>query len=324
MATSVFSRPSTVLFIISVSVLASSCGSDGSSRCSECRTVTVNGTVRSYLLHVPSTFQANAGALVVVLHGSGGSGEKIESYTRMSLKADSAGFAVAYPDALVAAGAGKTEWHNYFDDFMWGAPSSVPPDDVAFMRALITAVSAEIHPDLKRIYFAGLSNGALFAYRIGIEMSDVVAAIGIVEGTLYGFGGSLQGMPPAKAPVSVLVLHGDADQTIPYCGGIFIASQDITLNYWIQTPANACTTVNSSTLLCDSLGNIAPIDEKHATGCNGGAEVTFYRLIGGIHAWQSVPMNIAGQSPYNPALDSTTGVVTNDMLWNFFAAHPKP
>ena len=240
----------------------------------------------------------------------------------MSAKADSAGFAVAYPDALVAAQAGKSEWHNYFDDQIW-TPHS-PPDDVAFMRALVSAVSAEIHPNPKKVYFAGLSNGALFAYRIGIEMSDVVAAIGIVEGTLYGFGGNPQGIPPAKGPVSVLILHGDADQTIPYCGGMFIASQDVTLNYWIHTPANACTTVNSSTPLCDSLGNIQSIDEKHATGCSGGAEIVLYKLIGGTHTWYSVPMNTAGQVPFNSALDSSTGVVTNDILWSFFATHPKP
>lgn len=319
----------TILFVISVSLMTSSCGTDKSSSdsatdpaCSECRTVTVNGTHRSYLLHVPGKFQTNSSALVIVLHGSGGSGAGIYSYSLMNNKADSAGFAVAYPDALVAPEAGMTEWHNYFDDLIW-APST-PPDDVAFMRALVNAVSAEIHHDPKKVYFTGHSNGALFAYRVGIEMSDVVAAIGIVEGTLYGFGGSLQSMPPAIGPVSVLVLHGDADKTIPYCGGIWIASQEMSLNYWIDTPANSCTTVDSSTPLCDSLGNIRPISEKHATGCNGVAEVTFYRLIGGTHAWQSVPMNIAGQAPYNPAFDSSTGLVTDDILWNFFAAHPKP
>jgi polyhydroxybutyrate depolymerase len=326
MTNRVFSSLSTAFVVICISLLTSSCGSSSSSSgtfvCSECRTLTVNGTTRSYVLHVPSTYHPNVGALVVVLHGSGGSGAKIEGYSQMSTKADSAGFAVAYPDALVAPQAGITEWHNYFDDLMW-LPGN-PPDDVAFMRALVSAVSAEIHPDPKKVYFSGHSNGALLAYRIGIEMSDVVAGIGIVEGTLYGFGGNLQGMPPAQGPLSVLVLHGDADQSIPYCGGPWIASQETTLNYWITTPANSCTSVDSSTLLCDPLGNIGPINEKHATNCHNGAEVTFYRLIGGSHAWQTVPMNVSGHAPYNPAFDMTTGVVTDDILWNFFAAHPKP
>jgi len=34
-------------------------------------------------------------------------------------------------------------------------------------------------------------------------------------------------------------------------------------------------------------------------------------------------MNDPKQVPYNPALDSTVGVTTNDLIWNFFASHPK-
>jgi poly(3-hydroxybutyrate) depolymerase len=53
-------------------------------------------------------------------------------------------------------------------------------------------------------------------------------------------------------------------------------------------------------------------------------EVRFYRLTGGTHEWYLTPMNVAGQIPYNPDFDSTTGITTNDILWSFFAAHPKP
>jgi hypothetical protein len=35
-------------------------------------------------------------------------------------------------------------------------------------------------------------------------------------------------------------------------------------------------------------------------------------------------MNDPAQIPYNPAFDSTVGVTTDDLIWNFFAAHPKP
>jgi hypothetical protein len=34
-------------------------------------------------------------------------------------------------------------------------------------------------------------------------------------------------------------------------------------------------------------------------------------------------MNIPGQSPFNPDFDATTGVTTDEILWNFFASHPK-
>jgi hypothetical protein len=35
-------------------------------------------------------------------------------------------------------------------------------------------------------------------------------------------------------------------------------------------------------------------------------------------------MNVAGQTPFNPAFNSTTGLTTDDIIWNFFASHPKP
>lgn len=322
-----------------ITLLITSCGSNNSSttstfstpptpsvscsaKSSECRDVVVNGTSRFYALHVPANFVANSGALVVMLHGSGGNGFQMENGIGMNIRANLTGFAVAYPDGLVAPLAGETEWHNYFDDGIW-APQT-PPDDIDFMRALVNAVMAEIHPDPKKVYFAGISNGGLFAYRVGIEMPDVVAGIGIVEGTLYGFNGNVQGIPEARAPVSVLIFHGDADTTIPYCETPQIASQEQTFNYWSHTAANQCTTLDSSAPLCDAAGNITSLVEKDATGCGGGVEVKFYRLVGGAHRWYSLPMNVPGQAPYNPDFDSTTGVTTNDILWNFFAAHSKP
>jgi hypothetical protein len=38
-----------------------------------------------------------------------------------------------------------------------------------------------------------------------------------------------------------------------------------------------------------------------------------------------VPLNgVVLPAPYNPHLNATTGVTTNDVIWNFFASHPKP
>ena len=315
-------------------LLAGSCGGSGAGNPANqpaaclavtgdpsCQTLTSGGAPRAFLLHVPANFQANSSGLVVVLHGSTGSGAQIASYSQMSQKADQSAFAVAYPYALVASPQAGSEWNNYFDAGIWASPA---PDDVAFLRQLVGTLQAQIHPNPKKIYFAGFSNGGLMAYRVGIEMPDVVAAVGIVEGSLFGFGGNTQGVPAAAAPVSVVILHGDNDGTIPYCGSSGLATQETTFNYWSQTPANSCSTLDSAAPLCDAQGNITPLGEKEAAGCHSGAEVRFYKLIGGQHAWNSGPMNVAAQVPYNPAFDSTTGFTTNDILWNFFSAHPKP
>lgn len=313
-----------VLLLVSVSLSQLSCGAGSSSNgggvgCNAqqgttCQSLTINGVTRTYLLHVLSNFQKGSSPLVIVLHGSGGNGLGMEIGTGFSKLADQSGFVVAYPDGLLESSDGQTDWAYFFNDFT---------DDVGFFRQLINALQASLRPDPKRIYVTGLSSGALMSHRLGVQLSDLVAAIGVVEGTLF-LKGNPPLVPPAVAPVSVLILHGDQDNTVLYCGTPFDASQEQSFNYWTGTSADKCSSLDTTAPLCDSRGNISALVEKDATNCSGNAEVKFYKLIGGIHTWYTVPMDVSGQVPFNPDFNSTTGVKTRDILWNFFASHFKP
>ena len=279
-----------------------------------CESLSVGGVTRTYLLHVPANFQKNTSGLVFVLHGSAGSGISMENLTGFSDLADQDGFAVVYPDGLVNPSTGQSDWAYYFNDFT---------DDVGFFRQLITTLQASVAPDPKRIYVTGHSAGGFMAHRLGVELSTQIAAIGVVEGAIAS-GGDVSTVPAAAGPVSVLILHGDQDQTVQYCGSHVDASQEDTFNYWTGASANSCSTFDTLSTLCDAQGNITTISEKDAISCNGHAEVEFYKLIGGTHAWNTGPMNVSGQVPYNPDFDATTGITTDDILWNFFTSHPKP
>src|SRR5262249_6692061 len=98
----------------------------------ECQTLTSIQPARAYLLHVPASFRTSASGLVIALHGSGESGALFRSRSQLSEKADQAGFAVAYPYALLSPGAGITEWNELFNNSFGGNP----PDDVGFLREL--------------------------------------------------------------------------------------------------------------------------------------------------------------------------------------------
>ena len=278
-----------------------------------CESLLSNGVTRTYLLHVPSNFQKGAGALVIVLHGTASTGLAIESTTKFSTLADQDGFAVAYPDGTVDSTTGQTDWAYFFNDFT---------DDVGFFRQLIGALQTSVGPDPKKIYVTGHSAGAFMSHRLGVELSDLVAGIGAVEGAISS-SDTPTPVPAALGPVSVLMLHGDQDQTVMYCGSHLDASQDESFNYWSGSSANSCSTVDVQSALCDLQGNASPVVEKKASSCSGSTEVQFYKLIGGDHSWTTAPMNVQGQEPYNPAFDSTTGITTSEILWNFFAAHPK-
>jgi polyhydroxybutyrate depolymerase len=278
-----------------------------------CQSLTIGGVTRTYLLHVPSNFQRNTGALVIVLHGSGTNGLAMETLTGFSTLADQDGFAVVYPDGLVNAGTAQTDWAYFFNDFN---------DDVSFFRQLISSLQSSVGPNPKRIFVTGHSAGGFMAHRLGVQLSDLVAAVGVVEGAISS-NANPPPVPSALGPVSVLMLHGDQDNTVLYCGSRLDASQEETFNYWSGASANQCSTVDTPLPLCDAQGNITVAVEKDATSCSGSAEVKFYKLIGGAHAWNTGPMNDPGGIPYNPGFDSTTGITTTTILWNFFATHPK-
>jgi polyhydroxybutyrate depolymerase len=281
----------------------------------ECQTLSSVQPARAYLLHVPGNFRPNSSGLVIALHGSNGSGAMFRSRSLLSAKADQAGFAVAYPYALLAPGAGITEWNEFFNNSFAGNP----PDDVGFLRQLIGALQAQLHPDPRRIYVTGFSNGGFMTHRAGIQLSDLVAAIAVVEGSVVS-PGSIQGVPAPLGPVSVLMLHGDQDSTVPYCGGQAYASQEQSFNYW--SAANRCSTTDTTAPLCDAQG-ITSVAAKNASGCAQGTEVKFYKLVGGEHDWYTVPMNAPGNSPFNPNFDARSGETTDDIVWNFFATHQK-
>jgi len=137
--------------------------------------IVINGSTRTYALHVPVGFQPTVGAVVVALHGAGDNGPGFER-SRLSAKADQAGFAVVYPDGLVNPRLNATDWQHYGDDFS---------DDVGFLRQLIAVVSADIQSNPRRTYIARFSDGGRLAHRAGVELSDLIAAIGDVGGSLF-------------------------------------------------------------------------------------------------------------------------------------------
>ena len=289
----------------------------------ECHSIAVGGVTRTYVLHLPAGFQMGAGSLVVVLHGSGQNAAGIEDLSQLRAKADAAGFAVAFPEGLVQQT--EPEWSFYYNNFA---------DDIGFLRQLVTKLQADLQVPIGRTYVTGISVGGLMTHRVGIELSNQIAAIAVVSGTVAANPGDSAPHPPLPqtpaGPVSVLILHGDQDAKVPYCGGISttghanFSSQEETFNYWTAVAANNCSSLDTALPLCDAQGNITAVVEKDASSCRANTEVKFFRLMGGQHNWYNSPMNIPGQVPFNPRFDATTGVTTNDIIWNFLQAHSKP
>ena len=301
-------------------------------------TIIVNGVTRKYRLHIPARFQRGTSALVIALHPSSSTGPAFETSSQLDLKADQVGFAVAYPTAMVGK-QGHTVWNGYFSATAF---SGKPPDDVGFIRAMINNLLVNLKPDSKRIYVTGFSLGALMTHRVGVEVSDLVAAIAPYEYPLYGYGSIVTNhvVPRAAAPVSVLLIQGSHPGLPNICGyrlnGNVLASMDDNLAYWAGTQANDCTAADTQAKFCTGsfssvtgYGVQTSLNEKTVTSCRQGVTVKAYKLLGGRHVWYppttllNIPPGTA-LAPYNGHLNLQTGTDLNDLIWDFFASHPKP
>src|SRR5208282_3750473 len=84
--------------------------------------------------------------------------------------------------------------------------------DVQFISALIDLLERHLNADPNRIFVAGASNGGMMAYRLGLELSEKIAAGGPVGGAMEF------STVEAKEPISVIVFHGKRDHIVRYDG----------------------------------------------------------------------------------------------------------
>lgn len=221
--------------------------------------VATEGGPRSALLHLPPHWRDVRLPLVVALHGSGGDGSFMESYSGLSRLADKAGFAVVYPSAPGRVWAYGTD------------------RDVAFIDELLDQLAGRACVDASRVYVTGVSNGGGMTARLGCRLAERVVAIAPVAG-------GYKALPTCtpKQPVSVLEIHGTADSVVPYGGAAPDYRGSVTryLQGWLRM--DRCrgrvqrSTVNAST------------QRLRWTGCAAGTTVQHLRLFGAPHTWPGV------------------------------------
>jgi poly(3-hydroxybutyrate) depolymerase len=219
----------------------------------------------------------------------------------------------------------------------WKTRTGLYPDDIGFARELITALQPRLAFDPKRVFLHGQSAGAHFVHGLGVALSELVAAIAPYAETLYSWHETptirCPNIPAPKTPVSALILHGDADVWTKYEGMNTVnpdgtnkgtSNVDDSFEFWAK--ANGCRSVNTTERLVTGIGGTpTSVDYKHAYDCEGSAEVKIYRLHRGIHFFYPYETRLdrPSEGPYNPNFGPATGVIINDVIWNFFNAHPK-
>ncbi len=281
----------------------------------ETLTLDHGGHPRSAVLHAQPGISRPA-ALVILLHGAGGSGAQALERYGWRTAADREGFAVLSPDALPALPGRAADFRTnprFWDDGS-GAGRQIrgTVDDAGFLLAAVDAAAARLPVDRSRIFAAGHSSGSGMAQRLALDHAGRIAAIGLVSGH------TPPGGPPAR-PVPVLMLAGALDRVSPIEGGMrqlpWGPPQSV-------APARDTPLAWARFARCpDPVVSIAGrVTLERWSPCRGGSEVLYYRIADLGHQWPGgAPSAIAAISgPGSDAIDATA------VIWRFFQAHPLP
>jgi polyhydroxybutyrate depolymerase len=267
---------------------------------------------RSYLVHVPPRYDPKQPTpVVVVLHGAAMNGSLMVPFCGLNKKADEAGFITVYPDGTGLAGILLT-WNA--GAFPRGG-SDKKPDDVAFIAKLLDELATLVHVDPQRVYVTGMSNGGMMCYRVAAELSDRIAAIAPVAGTMV-----IDKCDP-KWPVSVIHFHGTKDTLVPFNGfasraprSLAFKSIDETIKTWAKI--DGCPEQPQEVKLPNKTDDGTTVAKRVYGPGKDGAEVVLVVIDGGGHTWpgQEPPVRFIGKS--------TKQISANDMIWEFFEKHP--
>jgi len=262
------------------------------------RTLAFGGLDRTYILHIPPSYDGRTPMpLVLNFHGFGSNARQQAAYSRFPAKADVEGFVVVSPDGVDA------QWNI--------ARSSSLPDDLGFAKALMDAVQAEVCIDPARTFAAGMSNGAAFAQQVACAMPERIAAVAAVTAMVYPLTCS------TDLPIAVIGFHGTEDPCVPYGGGPVTCGaggrrvppvENSALN-WARH--DGCDVSGSRKRLSDHVRTVAYSE------CQGEAAVVLYIIEGGGHTWPG-SVDVARLGATTHEIDATKEI------WEFFVAQSGP
>lgn len=268
---------------------------------------TINGSIshttgtRTYQLYVPAIYDGSTAVpLVLNLHGYGSSNTQQMFYGDFKPIADTANFLILAPQGL-NDNTGTAHWNAN-----WGTGV----DDVGFLSALIDSIASEYNINTDRVYSTGMSNGGFMSFTLAGELSDKIAAIASVTGTM-----SILQIPnnTVTRPMPIMQIHGTADPTVNYNGDQYFLSVDSVLNYWIAH--NNCSATPVITSVPDiNTGDGCTAERFDYLGGDNGAEVVHYKVTNGEHTW--------------PGAGFTIGVTNQDFdasteIWKFFSKYER-
>ena len=289
------------------------------------KTLNWGGLERQYLEYVPSNVLSPA-PIIFLLHGLGDNMDNMFSATGFRQIADQHGWIIITPqaeNANVSIFGGSYNlgpaWHSGVSGSIWGTNIVINQevDDSGFLMELLDEVSHNYDIDTSMVFFTGFSMGGFMSNRMAMEHGDRITAIASVSGTI---GNEIANNTPVSN-ISVMHIHGTADETVSYADASF--SLDVgtgspliipvglgaeqTVDFWRNF--NQCATTPIVTNYPDLVNDGLTFQNiEYNEGING-TKTVFIKVTNGDHDWYYTPQN---------DIDYATEI------YNFFASFKEP
>lgn len=262
------------------------------------QSIKVGDDNRAYLLHLPAKYDSRKPhALVFTMHGFAGSATNQFTVSGWNVLADAETLIVVAPEGL----SFPQRWNSGNSEFI----GTNETDDIAFFRAMLTELQAELCIDPGRIFADGYSNGGGMANRLACELSDTIAAIGTVAAAFSPLDSC-----EITRPVPLIAFQGTQDTVVSIDGSVRQGLPPV------QKSIDAWVTRNG----CDPKAEELPVNldvRGYRYGeCDDDAEVLYYIIDGGGHTWPGSTFNLS-------LLGRTTQTINaTQEMWKFYQKHP--
>jgi polyhydroxybutyrate depolymerase len=215
--------------------------------------------------------------LLMVLHGAGADGQTQAGYFQLFPLVDEKQFVMVYPDGTL----------NAEDRRVWNGAGCCADDDsvddVGYITGLIEEAKQTYNVDPNRVYLMGHSNGGFLSFRLACEASPLFTAMMSLAGGTYWDPADCE---PGTPPVSVLVVHGTADGTIPYEGSPNVYPGAVAIAERSAESAG-CDPNTTTPLGSTDFVPAVPAEEtdkvSYSTSCDDGLAVELWTINDGGH-----------------------------------------
>jgi len=272
-------------------------------------TLMIGEQKRTYLVHIPKEYDSKKPTpLVLALHGAAMDGSMMVWFSGLNKKSEDSGFIVVYP-----SGTGVGPFRTWNAGGFSGKKAEGKADDVEFIGKLLDDLAAVVHVDEKRIYACGMSNGGMMCYRLAAELSDRIAAIAPVAGTI-----AIEVSKPIR-PVPVIHFHGSKDKIVPFemakgksPSFMKLKGVEESVQTWVKL--NGCDETPKTDTISKDGDEMKVTRKTYGNGIDG-AEVVLIVIEEGGHTWpgEKPPVSFIGKSAQN--------ISANDLMWDFFEKH---